>query len=209
MTQLATLRALVARPRQPDARSSPLEVEALVAALLSAAGNEEEQERAANYLVEVATLQRDQLHDTRAAADALAQALAMRAEDDNILAELTGLLREEIVEQGNGEDVHRQIIVYEDYREIDGVLVPHHVRVTNQMGEQQKIVEFFTQREGAHLRHSIHGARRVLRAARCSQTTTGRQAPSSCHWWAWITRRRGCGHGNAGRCGPSAASACP
>lgn len=58
----------------------------------------------------------------------------------------TGLLREEIVEQGDGEDVHRQIIVYEDYREIDEVLVPHHVRVTNQMGEQQKIVEFFTQR---------------------------------------------------------------
>jgi tetratricopeptide (TPR) repeat protein len=58
----------------------------------------------------------------------------------------TGLLREELVEQGDGEEVHRQIITYEDYREVDGALVAHHVRVTNQIGEVQRIVEFFTQR---------------------------------------------------------------
>ena len=58
----------------------------------------------------------------------------------------TGLLREEIVEDGDGDDLHRQIIVYDDYRDIDEVLVSHHVRVTNQMGEQQRVVEFFTQR---------------------------------------------------------------
>lgn len=58
----------------------------------------------------------------------------------------TGLLREELVEQGEGEHVQSQILVYEDYREIDGVLVPHHVRVTNRIGEREQVVEFFTQK---------------------------------------------------------------
>jgi hypothetical protein len=58
----------------------------------------------------------------------------------------TGLLREELVEQSDGDEILRQVITYEDYREIDEVLVAHHVRVINQAGDAQRIVEFFTQR---------------------------------------------------------------
>jgi hypothetical protein len=58
----------------------------------------------------------------------------------------TGLLREEIVEEGEGEQFQRQTIVYEDYRDIDGIKVPHLIRVTNQAGDQKQIVEFVTQR---------------------------------------------------------------
>ncbi len=58
----------------------------------------------------------------------------------------TGLLREEVVEDGEGDQLQRQTIVYDDYREIDGVQVPHVIRVVNQLGEQEQIVEFITQR---------------------------------------------------------------
>ena len=58
----------------------------------------------------------------------------------------TGLLREEIVEEGEGKDLQRQTIVYDDYRDIDGIQVPHLIRVTNQAGDNEQIVEFVTQR---------------------------------------------------------------
>lgn len=57
----------------------------------------------------------------------------------------TGLRREEIVERGEGEQRAAQRIVYADYREVDGVLVPHHIQVINEIGEQTEVVEFFTQ----------------------------------------------------------------
>lgn len=58
----------------------------------------------------------------------------------------TGLLREEIVEEGEGDQLQRQVILYDDYRDIDGIKVPHLIRVTNQVGDQSQIVEFVTQR---------------------------------------------------------------
>lgn len=62
----------------------------------------------------------------------------------------TGLLREEIVEDtlegGDGEEVQRQTIVYDDYRQVGDVVVPHLVRVINELGDQAQIVEFVTQR---------------------------------------------------------------
>lgn len=58
----------------------------------------------------------------------------------------TGLLREEVVEDGEGDDLQRQTIIYDDYRDIDGIQVPHLIRVINQVGDQQQIVEFITQR---------------------------------------------------------------
>jgi hypothetical protein len=58
----------------------------------------------------------------------------------------TGLLREEIVEEGEGDELQRQTIIYEDYRDVDGVLVPYEIRVINDLGERRQIVEFHTQR---------------------------------------------------------------
>lgn len=58
----------------------------------------------------------------------------------------TGLLREEIVEEGEGDQLQRQTIVYDDYREIDGIKVPHLIRVINEIGDQEQIVEFLSQR---------------------------------------------------------------
>ncbi len=57
----------------------------------------------------------------------------------------TGLLREEIVAEGEGDDVQRQTIIYDDYRDIGGVKVPHLIRVINEIGTQQQVVEFVTQ----------------------------------------------------------------
>lgn len=61
-----------------------------------------------------------------------------------------GLLREEIVEDSlqtdEGEELQRQTIVYDDYRDVGGIVVPHLVRVINELGDQQQIVEFVTQR---------------------------------------------------------------
>lgn len=58
----------------------------------------------------------------------------------------TGLLREEIVQEGEGDEVQRQTIVYDDYRDIDGIQVPHLIRVVNEVGDQTQVVEFVTQR---------------------------------------------------------------
>lgn len=58
----------------------------------------------------------------------------------------TGLLREEIVEESIEDIVQRQTIIYDDYREIDGVQVPFTIRVVNVLGEQEQVVEFVTQR---------------------------------------------------------------
>ncbi len=58
----------------------------------------------------------------------------------------TGLLREEIVEEGEGDQLQRQTIVYSDYRDVDGVLVPFRIRVVNELGGQQQVVEFVSQR---------------------------------------------------------------
>ncbi|MCA9651265.1 MAG: retroviral-like aspartic protease family protein [Myxococcales bacterium] len=61
----------------------------------------------------------------------------------------TGLLREEIVEDAletdEGEQVQRQTIVYDDYRDVGGIEVPHLVRVINELGDQKQVVEFVTQ----------------------------------------------------------------
>lgn len=58
----------------------------------------------------------------------------------------TGLLREEIVEEGEGDQLQRQVIIYDDYRDVDGIKVPHLIRVTNQVGDQSQVVEFATTR---------------------------------------------------------------
>jgi hypothetical protein len=58
----------------------------------------------------------------------------------------TGLLREEIVEEGEGAERQRQIIVYDDYRDVDGVKIAYAIKVINELGDKQQIVEFHTQR---------------------------------------------------------------
>lgn len=58
----------------------------------------------------------------------------------------TGLLREEVVEEGEEDELQRQTIIYSDYREVDGVQVAHSVRVVNEIGAQKQVVEFLTQR---------------------------------------------------------------
>ncbi len=58
----------------------------------------------------------------------------------------TGLLREEVVEEGEGDEVQRQTIIYDDYREVGGVQVPHLIRVINVLGAQEQVVEFLTQK---------------------------------------------------------------
>jgi Aspartyl protease len=58
----------------------------------------------------------------------------------------TGLLREEVVEEGEGDELARQTITYDDYRDVGGIQVPYLIRVTNQLGDQEQVVEFITQR---------------------------------------------------------------
>lgn len=58
----------------------------------------------------------------------------------------TGLLRMEVAEEGEGEQAQRQTITYEDYKKVDGVLVPFKVRVVSRTGEREQVVEFVTQR---------------------------------------------------------------
>lgn len=62
----------------------------------------------------------------------------------------TGLLREEVVEDGEDDELQRQTIVYDDYREVDGIQVPHLIRVINELGEQAQIVEFITTKVDHH-----------------------------------------------------------
>ncbi|HET6582031.1 MAG TPA: retropepsin-like aspartic protease [Nannocystaceae bacterium] len=58
----------------------------------------------------------------------------------------TGLLSMEIAEDGEGEQAQRQTITYDDYKAVDGVLVPFKVRVVSRTGEREQVVEFVTQR---------------------------------------------------------------
>lgn len=58
----------------------------------------------------------------------------------------TGLLREETIDEGEGADRREQIIVYEDYKAVDGVLVSFDIRVINRLGGREQVVDFETQR---------------------------------------------------------------
>ncbi len=58
----------------------------------------------------------------------------------------TGLLREEITEEGAGSDLQRQILTFDNYQGVDGVLVPFKIRVASQSGKQSQLVEFIAQR---------------------------------------------------------------
>ena len=42
----------------------------------------------------------------------------------------TGLLHEEIVEDGEGAELQRQLISYSDYQDVDGTMVPFNITVT-------------------------------------------------------------------------------
>jgi len=74
----------------PSAR----EVHALVRALSAVSAIETNRETAATLLREIALLRRNELHDIRGAADAMAQALSLRADDPDILVELADMLTE-------------------------------------------------------------------------------------------------------------------
>lgn len=58
----------------------------------------------------------------------------------------TGLLQEELLEDSDGDEVLRQWVLYDDYRQVDGVQVPHKIRLINQVGERIQEVVFTTQR---------------------------------------------------------------
>jgi hypothetical protein len=58
----------------------------------------------------------------------------------------TGLLQEEVIEEVVGDDRLVQTITYSDYRDVDGVLVPHRIRLIQQLGARSQEVVFITQR---------------------------------------------------------------
>lgn len=58
----------------------------------------------------------------------------------------TGLLREEITEEGAGADLQRQILTFGDYQKVDGVLVPFKIQVSSQSGKQTQVIDFLAQR---------------------------------------------------------------
>ena len=58
----------------------------------------------------------------------------------------TGLLHEEVIEQGEGEQEVRQVIRYSDYREVDGIKIPHAVSLVTTQGKRKRIVNFSIQR---------------------------------------------------------------
>ena len=58
----------------------------------------------------------------------------------------TGLRREET--SGDPEAGSTQVVVYEDYREVDGVLVPHLIRVVNRFEGRTQRIDFVVQRVG-------------------------------------------------------------
>lgn len=75
--------------------------------------------------------------------------MAWRVKDTQIEKQLwfdrvTGLRREET--SGSEESGSTQVVVYEDYREIDGVQVPHMIRVVNKMGARTQRIDFAVQR---------------------------------------------------------------
>ncbi len=74
----------------------------------------------------------------------------------------TGLLREEVLEDKSSEEVLRQWVIYDDYRVVDGVKIPHKIRLVNQVGDRSQEVIFTTQRvDHAALDASQFGAPRV------------------------------------------------
>lgn len=60
----------------------------------------------------------------------------------------TGLLAEEMLEDKNSEEVLRQWVLYDDYREVDGVKIPHKIQLVNQIGDRSQEVIFTTQKVG-------------------------------------------------------------
>ncbi len=57
-----------------------------------------------------------------------------------------GLLREEMLEDTSGDEELRQYVLYDDYRVVDGVKVPHKIRLINQVDDRSQEVIFTTQR---------------------------------------------------------------
>ena len=57
----------------------------------------------------------------------------------------TGLLHEEIIEDGEGDQASKQLLVYTDYRDVDGAMVPYSIEVTTQVGEQVQVLDIVTQ----------------------------------------------------------------
>lgn len=57
---------------------------------------------------------------------------------------MTGLLREEVEEEGGGQ--LRRTVIYDDYREVDGVQIPHRILQITQLGETRQEVEINVQR---------------------------------------------------------------
>ena len=58
----------------------------------------------------------------------------------------TGLLAEEMLEDKSSDEILRQWVLYDDYREIDGVKIPHKIQLVNQIGDRTQEVIFTTQR---------------------------------------------------------------
>lgn len=59
----------------------------------------------------------------------------------------TGLLREELVEEpAEGDEVLQQWVIYEDYQAVDGVKLPHRIRLLSVLGDRSQEVVFTTQR---------------------------------------------------------------
>ncbi len=75
--------------------------------------------------------------------------MAWRVKDTNIEKQLwfdraTGLRREET--SGDEDSGSTQVVVYEDYREVDGVRVPHMIRVINHFDGRVQRIDFAVQR---------------------------------------------------------------
>lgn len=58
----------------------------------------------------------------------------------------TGLLREEILEDKINDQVLRQVLLYDDYRDVDGLKIPHKIRLINEVDKRAQEVVFTTQR---------------------------------------------------------------
>ena len=58
----------------------------------------------------------------------------------------TGLLHEETVEETVDGEVQSQLLVYGDYRDVDGVQVPFSIKVTTAVGEASQVLDILTQR---------------------------------------------------------------
>lgn len=58
----------------------------------------------------------------------------------------SGLLREEITQDGIGKDSSGEVVIHEDYRPTDGVLISNVVRVIHRAGARKQVYEVITQR---------------------------------------------------------------